>query len=128
MIAFLLSLAPTARAAELFDGQNEDCRLLGSFTVTTYADTPEDQEIWVGQTASGALPIVGRTVAVDPEIIPLGTWLFIEKIGFRRAEDVGGLVKGFKIDLLVDKSGETYKNRLVWIVTGGFWHGASMGH
>jgi 3D (Asp-Asp-Asp) domain-containing protein len=111
LILWIVALAiipfQDAHAAEL---------LAGSFTITTYADTPEDQENYVGQTATGADPVIGVTCAVDPEVIPLGSWLFIEGIGFRRAEDTGGLIKGNIIDLLVGTSGETYKERLVWIV------------
>ncbi len=49
-----------------------------------------------------------RMVAVDPRVIPLGSLLYIEpipgigKIGFARAEDIGGAIKGQKIDLLYD--------------------------
>lgn len=44
-----------------------------------------------------------RTVAVDKNVIPLGSYLYIEGIGIRRAEDIGGLVKGKLIDIYVDK-------------------------
>jgi 3D (Asp-Asp-Asp) domain-containing protein len=54
---------------------------------------------WTGQrTASGTWPAVG-TAAVDPEVIPLGTRLWIEGYGEAVAEDTGGLVKGNIIDL-----------------------------
>lgn len=49
-----------------------------------------------------------RMVAVDPRVIPLGSLLYIEpipgigKIGFARAEDIGGAIKGHKIDILYD--------------------------
>jgi 3D (Asp-Asp-Asp) domain-containing protein len=56
-----------------------------------------------GTTASGRPTQDGVTIAVDPNVIPLGTWV---KIYFpdgtvlkRRADDVGGAVKGRKIDI-----------------------------
>jgi 3D (Asp-Asp-Asp) domain-containing protein len=50
-------------------------------------------------TASGTRPTVGRTVAVDPRVIPFGTRIHIEGIGVRIAEDSGKKVKGKKLDL-----------------------------
>jgi 3D (Asp-Asp-Asp) domain-containing protein len=44
----------------------------------------------------------GRTIAVDPNVIPLGWWVYIEGIGFRRAEDKGSAIKGKKIDIYYD--------------------------
>lgn len=37
--------------------------------------------------------------AVDPEVIPLGTMMYVEGYGLCRAEDVGGAIKGDRIDL-----------------------------
>ena len=60
-------------------------------------------------TASGKRAQEGRTIAVDPNVIPLGTWVYIEGIGFRRAEDTGGAVKGSKIDVFYEDD-HTAKN------------------
>ena len=52
-----------------------------------------------GITASGARVTEGRTIAVDPKVIPIGWWVYIDGLGFRRAEDTGSAVKGNKIDV-----------------------------
>ncbi|MDY3118174.1 MAG: 3D domain-containing protein [Peptoniphilus sp.] len=62
-------------------------------------------------TASGTRARVG-VVAVDPRVIPLGTKLYIESAdgfptyGFAVAEDTGGAIKGNRIDLFYNTSGE----------------------
>lgn len=57
-------------------------------------------------TASGVVPSVGRTVAVDPKIIPLGSIVYIDGIGVRVAEDTGGRVKGKHIDVYLGTKAE----------------------
>ncbi|WP_174551281.1 3D domain-containing protein [Paenibacillus tianmuensis] len=62
-----------------------------------------------GVTSSGTKVTEGRTIAVDPKVIPMGWWVYIEGIGFRRAEDTGSAVKGNVIDVYFDSS--DYANR-----------------
>ena len=50
-------------------------------------------------TRTETVPTEGRTIAVDPNIIPLGTKVHIEGYGDYIAEDTGGLVKGKRIDI-----------------------------
>ncbi|MFW5438599.1 ubiquitin-like domain-containing protein [Paenibacillus apiarius] len=61
------------------------------------------------KTASGTKVVEGRTIAVDPKLIPLGWWVYIEGIGFRRAEDTGGAVKGKIIDVYYDSKSAVRK-------------------
>lgn len=52
-----------------------------------------------GITYIGVTATKDQTVAVDPDVIPLGTWLLIEDMGVFRAEDIGGAIKGNRIDI-----------------------------
>ena len=45
-------------------------------------------------------------VSVDPKLIPLGTRLYIEGYGYALADDVGGAIKGHRIDLAYDSRSE----------------------
>lgn len=63
-------------------------------TATAYTHTGR-------RTATGAIPRVG-TVAVDPEVIPLGSRLYIEGYGFGIAQDVGSGIQGERLDVFLD--------------------------
>lgn len=58
-----------------------------------------------GITASG-IPVAHGVVAVDPNVIPLGTQLYVEGYGYAVAADTGGAIKGNKIDLFYHDLGE----------------------
>jgi uncharacterized protein YabE (DUF348 family)/3D (Asp-Asp-Asp) domain-containing protein len=78
--------------------------ILKNVTLTAYSagveSTGKDESHpQYGITASGTKVTEGRTIAVDPKVIPIGWWVFIEGIGFRRAEDTGSAIKGNKIDV-----------------------------
>lgn len=52
-------------------------------------------------TATGTEPTAGRTIAVDPNVIPYGTELIIDGQAYI-AEDCGGAINGNRIDIVVD--------------------------
>lgn len=58
-----------------------------------------------GITATG-IPATRGVVAVDPDVIPLGTRLFIPGYGMAIAADTGGAIVGNRIDLVMDSYGE----------------------
>ncbi|MFB5679140.1 ubiquitin-like domain-containing protein [Paenibacillus terreus] len=71
-------------------------KVLNDVSMTAYSA----QEPGIGtRTSSGTRVTEGRTIAVDPDVIPIGWWVYIEGLGFRRAEDTGGAIKGNKIDV-----------------------------
>ncbi|WP_317618480.1 ubiquitin-like domain-containing protein [Paenibacillus sp. PL91] len=83
--------------------------VLKNVTLTAYsagvASTGKDSDHPdYGITASGSRVKEGRTIAVDPKVIPIGWWVYIEGIGFRRAEDTGSAIKGNKIDVYFDSN------------------------
>lgn len=59
-------------------------------------------------TATGTTPTVGRTVAVDPSIIPYGSEVIINGHSYI-AEDCGGAVNGNRIDILFETHEEALR-------------------
>lgn len=132
IIALLLVLIPTVAYAEddfieVHSIITEDTtyaveRLEGDFTATTFCPCRVCNGQWTGQnTASGAPLTVGRTIAVDPDVIPLGTEVLLlidGEVLHRVAEDTGSAVRGNKIDLLLDTCAHeiTYEDVEVWAV------------
>lgn len=67
---------------------------------TGYSPDPRENGGWT-VTATG-LPIGYGAAAVDPRVIPLGTKMYVEGYGYAFACDVGGAIKGKRIDLAYD--------------------------
>lgn len=75
---------------------------LGLFTITYYCSCELCCGWWSGgPTASGAYPVADWTVAADPEILPLGTRIYINGHEYC-VEDTGSGVHGAHIDIYVN--------------------------
>jgi len=74
-----------------------------AYTASTCGKAPGSRGY--GVTASGQKARRGL-VAVDTNVIPMGTKLFIEGYGYAEAADTGGAIKGMKIDLYMDTLSE----------------------
>ena len=72
---------------------------LGTFKVYAYTASAQECGKSDGITFTGTKVTVGRTIAVDPAIIPLGSKVYLDGRGPYIAEDIGGGIKGKKIDL-----------------------------
>lgn len=75
----------------------------------TYASTGKNPDHpQYGITRSG-LRVRPGIVAVDPSVIPLGTWLYVEGYGEALAADTGSAIKGNKIDLYFESPKDVAK-------------------
>lgn len=100
---------------------------LGDYKITHYCTEKRKHICGTGEgiTATGSRVLAGRTVAVDPSVIPYGTEMYIEGYGWRVAEDCGGAVNGNHIDIAV----ETHAKALsMGKTTGGVWILAKKGY
>ena len=81
---------------------SEDLKSLGIFKLTFYCSCSQCCGVGNGRvTATGQAPEEGRTISVDPAVIPLGSTVFIYGHPYV-AEDVGSGVDGNTIDIFVD--------------------------
>ncbi len=90
---------------------------LGEFTLTAYCPCVKCCGEWsaehpsrigtdyVQKTASGTIPVAGRTVSVDTDVIPFGSIVVINGHEYV-AEDRGGAIKGNKVDVYFDSHDE----------------------
>lgn len=91
-----------------------------SLEATGYDPGPVDNTRgWVGSTRTGARAHFG-IVAVDPKVVPLGSLVYVEGYGPGLAADVGGAIKGKRIDLCFNSTREARawgrRRTRVWIV------------
>ena len=83
------------------DAIKANATALGNYKLTFYDPCVACNGNNQALTATGTTLTEGRTIAVDPSIIPLGSRVFIEGYGVFIAEDTGGAIKGNKIDIAV---------------------------
>lgn len=109
----------------------EDLTALGEFVVTHYCacskccGKSEDDPAY-GITATGTRATEGRTVAVDPRVIPYGSEIVVRFADGSEArliaEDCGGAIKGNRLDVYMDSHEaalvEGVKTAEVYIVEG----------
>ncbi len=69
---------------------------------TAYYPGPEDTGKYAGGITASGMKAGYGVAAVDPKLIRLKTPLYIEGYGFAWAADVGGAIKGHRIDLCFD--------------------------
>lgn len=82
---------------------------LGEFKLTAYCPCAKCCGKWAdGITSTGTTAVAGRTIAVDPKVIPYGTEVIIGGTTYI-AEDCGGAIKGNRIDVYFDSHSEALK-------------------
>jgi len=75
---------------------------LGEFKLTHYCPCPICCGEWAdGITYTGTKATEGRTIAVDPDVVPLGSTVVIDGQEYI-AEDIGGAIQGNRIDVYMD--------------------------
>lgn len=82
-----------------------DYESLGEFVITHYCACEKCTVDGDGITASGTKAAAGRTIAVDPEVIPYGTTVIIDGRTYI-AEDCGEAIKGRRIDIFMESHQE----------------------
>lgn len=85
--------------------KQEEPEYLGIFTVTHYCPCVKCCGKTDGITFTGTQATEGRTIAVDPDVIPLGSTVVIDGKEYI-AEDIGGAIKGLRIDKYMDNHQE----------------------
>ena len=75
---------------------------LGEFKLTAYCPCSKCNGKWAGGiTSTGVTAQAGRTIAVDPKVIPYGSHVVINGHEYV-AEDCGGAIKNKRIDVYFD--------------------------
>lgn len=74
-------------------------RKLGRFSLSWYSPKELGRPEEKLRTSTGQKPKEGRTIAVDPKVIPYGSIIYIQDYGYFIAEDCGGDIKENRIDI-----------------------------
>jgi 3D (Asp-Asp-Asp) domain-containing protein len=92
--------------AEVWTEEVYPMEYLGECTISHYCPCEKCCGKHDGITATGTQATEGRTVAVDPSVIPYGTEISVYyedgRIETYTAEDCGGAIKGNRLDVYMD--------------------------
>ncbi|WP_342505488.1 3D domain-containing protein [Sporosarcina sp. FSL K6-2383] len=103
--------ATTSKAVAKTPSRSTTDKVVKEFTVSASAFTANCNGC-SGLTATGinlkSNPDM-KVIAVDPNIIKLGTKVYVEGYGYAVAGDTGGSIKGNKIDVFFPTKAEAYK-------------------
>lgn len=106
----IIKPATMVYAQEIEEPMEPEQVSLGEYKITHYCSCPTCCGVWAenrpvdenGQeivlTASGARAEAGKTIAVDPDVIPLGSTVIINDQEYV-AQDTGGAIQGNRIDI-----------------------------
>lgn len=98
---------------------------LGKYKITHYCSCSECCGTWadnrqidengqeIVKTASGDIAEPGKTIAVDPDVIPLGSTVIINGQKYI-AQDVGGSIKGDRIDIYCSSHEEAINRGVIY--------------
>ena len=76
-------------------------RYLGVFRITAYEHTEISCDYSADERTSLNLKVAPGICAVDPNVIPIGSILYISGLGYFVAGDIGGKIKGNRIDIYI---------------------------
>lgn len=92
---------------ETLSGDEYQLVYMGEFKISYYCDQRFNHICGgSGVTASGKPTEVGVTAAADWDVLPRGSMVYINGVGFREIQDVGGGVNGNHLDVLVETHDE----------------------
>lgn len=90
---------------DTFNNTYTNYKSLGEFVITYYCDCKRCTDDGDGITASGTKATAGRTIAADPDVLPMGSTVIIDGHTYT-VEDVGGAIKGKRIDIFMESHQE----------------------
>lgn len=92
---------------------------LGNYDITFYCPCKKCCGKTDGITATGTKATEGRTIGVNPKVIPYGSQVYIEDMGWYVAEDTGGGIRNNHIDVFMSSHDRALKagrvHRGVWL-------------
>lgn len=78
----------------------------GKFELEVLATAYSPDDPGVGSVTRSGIPVDHGVVAVDPDVIPIGSVVYIPGYGYAVAADTGGMIRGRRVDVYLPSRGE----------------------